>query len=726
MPDSHSPTKPVSPRVPRLRIFRLLAALAVALPAALLAAYTVASHDWHQREGRERVLRTLELLHENGARVFDTYEVLVAYVDELVRGLSDEEVLAREPELNARLGRFKDALPQVQDIWILGSGGRPVASANVFPMPRGLDLSDREYFRVLRDGGPEPFVSDVLRGRASPDAVFFQFARRRSPTADGGFGGVIAVSVQPDYFVTQYGQTPASGLTTASLVRDDGYVLARYPRLGPDGPRRVERSTFATRIAESPDRGVYVGRSLTGGPPLILGYRRIPGQPVYVVTGLSLAVLDEEWRQSLVLPYAIGVPTAIALLALVWVAKRQTEGLRRAVQDLTAERALREAAAEERRRLQATEAQRQRMEALGKLAGGIAHDVNNVMQAVRSGASLIRRRASDPSAVDQLARMIEGASERGASVTRRLLAFARRGELRAEPVDPAALLADLEQVLNHTLGADVAVEVRAGDALPPLLVDKGQLETTLLNLATNARDAMPEGGLVTLQAAALRDPEGLVPGRYVALSVRDTGMGMDGETLARAAEPFFTTKALGQGTGLGLAMARGFAEQSGGALRIESEPGRGTCVSLLLPAASAEAVAPSPPAAPSAPALRLLLADDEDLVREAVAQGLEAVGHRVLRAATASAALANLDAGAEVDLLVTDLAMPDFDGFALIAAARERRPHLPALLLTGNAVEGGASAEALPPGPFELLRKPVAAEDLARRVAALAAAPTTV
>ncbi len=386
---------------------------------------------------------------------------------------------------------------------------------------------------------------------------------------------------------------------------------------------------------------------------------------------------------------------------------------------------------------QARAVQAERMQALGQLAGGIAHDFNNVLQAVQGAAALIDRRPHDEAGIRRLARMVIEAADRGASTTRRLLAFGRRSDLRAEPLDVAAMLSGMREIFAHTLGVAIEVEVQLADDMPPVLADKGQLETALVNLGTNARDAMRSGGRLTLAARAeivpadSRHPLGLVPGRYVGISFADTGTGMDAATLARAVDPFFTTKAVGAGTGLGLPMVRGFAEQSGGALNIASSPGHGTTVTLYLPTAEPvrpEAVVQPPemkeaPAEVAKPATRLLLVDDEDLLREVLAEQLETAGYRVLVAANGTEALALLAVGEAVDALITDLSMPDVDGLAVIRGAQDRYPGLPAVLLTGYAGDGAALAVAgLVAGSFSLLRKPIQLHELTDRLEALLAA----
>ena len=457
-----------------------------------------------------------------------------------------------------------------------------------------------------------------------------------------------------------------------------------------------------------------LSHTLQTGEPASGEYQFVCGDGVRRwITIESMPVLDE----------AGGMTAVVVISADVDAARRGQAALTRSSAEL-------EALVEERTRtLQETQvrmAHLQRMEALGQLAGGIAHDFNNVLQAVQSGASLIERRPADPDTVSRLARMVFESARRGSAITRRLLAFSRHGDLRSEAINPVALLTSMRELLEHTLGTGIDVRVEALPDLPALLADRGQLETVLVNLGTNARDAMGSTGTLTLSASAEtildagpKHPAGLKPGSYVRLAITDSGTGMPPEVLARVTEPFFTTKQPGEGTGLGLAMARGFAEQSGGGLLVESALGRGTTVTLWFTVADrAASMAPDPAAnAESRPGARLLVVDDDAMVRMILTEELEAAGYAVLTAADGPAALALLDAGERVDLVVADLSMPGMDGVAFVRHAQHRRPNLPAILLTGFAnaaaelAVGGAVS-----GTFTLLRKPVEAALLAERI----------
>ena len=378
----------------------------------------------------------------------------------------------------------------------------------------------------------------------------------------------------------------------------------------------------------------------------------------------------------------------------------------------------------------------QKLEALGQLSGGVAHDFNNASAAVLAGIALLEKRhgkaiaAAGPGSAGLLAGLRE-AAERGAAISRRMLAFARREELRASEVEPTELLRNLRAILANAIGPVVRIAVDAPGALPSLRVDRAQLETTLINLAVNARDAMPEGGTVTLGAAmeevAADEPPStrrpaLPPGQYLRLWVADTGIGMDGEVLHRAAEPFFTTKPRDKGTGLGLSMADGFAVQSGGAMRIDSAPGQGTRVTLWLPCGLEQRPPAPAPASGGSRRRRVLVVDDQPMMRRFLADCLGHEGWEVQEAEDSGQALVDLAAGKPCDLLISDLSMPGMDGTALIQAARERRPGLIAVLLTGT----GQMADLAPlarRGGFTLLRKPVSPSELADCLAALTATP---
>jgi len=376
----------------------------------------------------------------------------------------------------------------------------------------------------------------------------------------------------------------------------------------------------------------------------------------------------------------------------------------------------------------------ERVQALGQLAGGIAHDFNNVLQAVAGGAALIQRRPADQASVRRLSHVIADAAARGAAITRRMLVFARCGELEAEAIAPAQVLEGLREICAYTLGASIRLDLDADPGLPPLLADKTQLETALVNLATNARDAMPDGGTLRLsaRAAVVRPdrphPAGLLPGAYVAIEVQDTGQGMDRTVLARVVEPFFTTKGVGKGTGLGLSMVKGFVEQSGGGLEIDSSIGSGTRVTLWLPQPEStqkreETMTAEETVSPGfghGHAARVLLVDDDFLVRETLAAQLEDAGYAVTASECGEAALALLDGGTPADILVTDLSMPGMSGLALIEAVHARRPRLPAILLTGYSGDAAALAlDGAVTGFYSLIRKPVPGAQLLGRVAAM-------
>jgi PAS domain S-box-containing protein len=348
--------------------------------------------------------------------------------------------------------------------------------------------------------------------------------------------------------------------------------------------------------------------------------------------------------------------------------------------------------------------QSQKMEAIGQLTGGVAHDFNNLLTAVIGSLELVRKRLPPDDRNLLLIDNAMQAARRGAALTQRMLAFARRQELDPELASVRELVAGMTTLFDHTLGPSIVLDVDCPASLPPVRVDVNQLEMALLNLVVNARDAMPRGGTIAIVAGEVAaNPSASFPlpaGRYVRLSVRDEGHGMDAATLARATEPFFTTKGVGKGTGLGLSMVHGLAEQLGGRLQLESAPGAGTTASLWIPVAGGADV-PShrsePAPSDEAASLHILAVDDDALILVNTAAMLEDLGHEVTTAYSGREALAALAALARlkrVDLVVTDQAMPGMTGTELVAEIRRIHPGLPVLLATGYAeLPDGESAD---------------------------------
>jgi signal transduction histidine kinase/CheY-like chemotaxis protein len=411
---------------------------------------------------------------------------------------------------------------------------------------------------------------------------------------------------------------------------------------------------------------------------------------------------------------------------------------RRAEQDLAQLTASLEAQVESRtRELMVAEEhlrQAQKMEAVGQLTGGLAHDFNNLLTGISGAIEMMQVRIRQ-GRVDELDRYInaaQGASRRAAALTHRLLAFSRRQTLDPKPTDVNRLVAGMEDLIRRTVGPRIDVEVVGAGGLWPTMIDPNQLENALLNLCLNARDAMPDGGRITIEtgnkwlderAARQRDLE---PGQYLSLCVTDTGCGMTPEVQARAFDPFYTTKPLGEGTGLGLSMIYGFARQSGGQVRIYSEIGQGTTMCLYLPRHYGEAETVPDHSVTAIETVRgdartVLVVDDEPTIRMLVVEVLEELGHRALEAGDGAAALRALGSGATIDLLVTDVGLPgQMNGRQVADAAILQRPDLKILFITGyaeNAVIGNGRLEP----NMALVTKPFAMDVLANRIRELLA-----
>jgi PAS domain S-box-containing protein len=331
--------------------------------------------------------------------------------------------------------------------------------------------------------------------------------------------------------------------------------------------------------------------------------------------------------------------------------------------------------------------QSQKMESVGQLTGGIAHDFNNLLMAVMGNLDILRKRLPNEAGIR---RLIDGAMQgahRGASLTQRMLAFARQQDLKTASADIGALVGGMQELLRRSLGPQIALHLHIAPELPPAEVDAHQVELAVLNLAINARDAMPDGGVIDIRVdqEQIDSKEGMRPGTYLRIQIADTGCGMDSATLAKAIEPFFSTKPLGRGTGLGLSMTHGLAVQLGGHLDLASELGIGTVATLWLPMATEPAAEVESPVAPS-PVSRtatILVVDDDPLIAMSTVDMLEDLGHIVIEANSGERALEIIDGRQDIDLMMTDQAMPGMTGIQLAEIVRSKRPELPVLLATG-------------------------------------------
>jgi signal transduction histidine kinase len=403
-----------------------------------------------------------------------------------------------------------------------------------------------------------------------------------------------------------------------------------------------------------------------------------------------------------------GVGVLILLAALVLTVFGLAQGalsqanaeLRRRAQQLQQE-------IEQREKAEEALLQSRKLEALGQLTGGVAHDFNNLLTVVLSGLRLMERNA-DPVRRASTMEAMRQAVERGAGLTKQLLAFSRRQTLKLEPVDIAHRLQNMRELLERSLRADILIEISAAPDLWAAMTDPAQFELALLNLAVNARDAMPKGGVITINA----ENRSVGGADYVEVSVRDTGLGIPPDLLSRVFEPYFTTKQAGQGTGLGLSQVYGIAVQSGGSAAIESVINEGTCVRLLLPRsleapAAPPQITPSPPKAHGASGKSILVVEDDNGVAAMVSEMLQQIGYIPTRVADAAAALNAVEKSCDYDLVFSDIVMPgEMNGVELAQHIRERYPHTPIVLTSGYS--GSANMDV----DFPLLRKPYALEEL--------------
>ncbi len=661
---------------------------------------------------RNDVVTATNAIAEHAQTVVETVNLLIARVlDHIDR--EDWATLAGSQETHDFLDRLRRELPQVEAVYLVDPSGTLAASSRAYPMPQ-YDVHAAEYFAIPQAQESDAvFVAAPLPNTMSGTKGFI-ISRRR--VRDGRFDGVAAVTVSPAYFATFYRAILDSPTTSAAaLLRTDGAILVRYPEL-PNQPAELPASNpmlLAARSGE--DFAVFDGRSSLDGHERIAAVKRLRDLPLFAGYSISRSVFLATWGLHAAVIAVCAILLSALLLAAEYLVRRQTatehEGLRRLV-----------AETERRRLAEAMAQQGQKMEALGRLTGGVAHDFNNLLSVILASLELALRRDNNPRTV-RLLQTATKAAERGAKLTAQMLAFSRKHEVAVRSVDVNAVVRGMDDLLRRTLGPSVRLRYELAEESWPALADLVQLELALLNLAVNARDAMPDGGDLTVRTNVVAACDAvdrlseLTPADYVCIQVADTGTGMSDEVRARAQEPFYTTKGPGGGTGLGLSMVDGFVRELGGALAFDTAAGVGTTVSVFLRKADSAPIAEA--ASPDAGGVaartgRILLVDDDASVRVSISAILEEFGHAVVEATGGAEALEILARDRQFDLLIVDFAMPVMNGSQLAAEVTKLWPEAPILFATGY-VENDALRPWSDLG-YRTVQKPFSARDLAAAV----------
>ena len=643
---------------------------------------------WLYRQQLMRAEDTVDhaarIAQEQALKIFETNDMLLQRMLDLVGDTSEREILDRGAEIYGRLKALAATLPQVQGLFIVGADARMLATSLAYPPPRQIDYSDREGISIHRQPGVGVFFTEQLRSRISGEP-FFDMSVRRS-LSDGTYAGSVSVSLKPSYLTNFYAElgkaNPGLRLT---VLKSDGRLVARWPTPIEPGTRLDPADPLMSTIASGIPAGSSRGPTDASGIDRLRAYRQLSPYPLYVVAALEVAEVRAAWLEKVGTVAVFAVPTTLllSLMARSGLARTRREVI--AAQRLDDETLMRQ-------RMEVALLQSQKLEALGRLTSGVAHDFNNLLSVVTSNLFLLRRKlpgaAADPSVA-----AIERAVSSGTKLTRQLLAFTRRQALVPERVSLQRRLPELLELVQPLVGRGIEIETEVEPDTPDIFVDPAELELALLNLAVNAKDAMPNGGRLRIHAgrsATTEKSEGVAKTDTVSVVVSDTGIGMSSAIASRALEPFFTTKPVGQGTGLGLSQVQALCQAAGGDVRIDSREGEGTEIVLEFPAVQGtDAAVVSRSDAPSTDDLagRILLVEDNDSVAEATQDMLEAMGLSVERVSSAEGALTALDrAGSPFDLVLSDIEMPGrLDGIGLAEAVVQRHFDLPVVLMTGYA-----------------------------------------
>jgi len=698
-----------------IRLLKVMMVASVTIPAAVFSyASWVAYHNAYAHAD-EQLWANLGVVAEHATGQFQSVELTFAGIGLLVDDLTDDQIKAAEPALHAQLRKLEKAAVAVGAILIADKDGRPLASSAASPLPGDVSVADRDYFLAQKDQDAGTFVGKVMVLRVG-QGRYFAVSRRRA-LRDGQFSGVVMVAVEPKIFTDFYAQLARDSGAGFSLARSDGAILARYPT-PPDGITQFgPQSGFMLNVASHPDGAIVTTDNSIDGVQRRIAFRKLGYSNLYVSDGIGTDTIIADWLRTMAQHLYFGLPATLVLMALVLMTMRRTR-------ELYAEAARRELAEQALR-------QSQKMEAVGQLTGGVAHDFNNLLTIIIGNLGIAKRGIVEARSERALDNALIGA-QRAAQLTQRLLAFSRQQPLDPKTVDANKLITNMADLLTRSLGENIALETIGSAGLWMVEADVSELESTLLNLALNARDAMPDGGKLTIETSNAylddeycRHHDGVSPGQFVLIAVSDSGVGMPAEAIERAFEPFFTTKEPGKGTGLGLSQVYGFMKQSGGHVKIYSERGEGTTIKLYLPRHYGEeeiAAVEEPAGSDRGRGETILIVEDDEGVRQYASEILRDLNYQVIEAKDAASALRLLDADKPFDLMLTDVVLPGKNGRELADEVARRRPEVKVVFMTGYSRNAIVHQGRLDPGT-ELISKPLIEATVARKIRQVLDAP---
>jgi signal transduction histidine kinase/CheY-like chemotaxis protein len=691
-----------------LRLLKTMLAASLVIPAALFSYAAWINYESASAHADEQLTASLNILSEQASKIFQSVDLALSSVDAILGDLTDEQIQERQEEYHQQFSKLEKALATVDAIFVADKNGRALVSSSIYPLAPDTSVADRDYFRAQAENNAGTYVGARLRSRAT-GGEFFGVSRRRT-SREGEFNGIIVISVVPKVFSDFYDQLAQDSTASFSLAKSDGSILARHPPPPGDVTHFSPNSGFMLNITNRPEGGIVTSTNSVDGVQRRIAYRKLGYADLYVSDGLQTNEVYDAWIRLMASHLIFGIPATLLLCVLVLLAMRRTR-------DFYAEAERRDLAEQALR-------QSQKMEAVGQLTGGVAHDFNNLLTIIIGNLGIAKRGVVEARAERALDNALIGA-ERAAQLTQRLLAFSRRQPLNPRVLDVNKLIVSISDLLTRTLGENIQLQTIGAAGLWKAEADASELESTLLNLALNARDAMPEGGKLTIETSNAyldeeycKQQESVSPGQYILIAVSDSGAGMSMETIDRAFEPFFTTKEAGKGTGLGLSQVYGFMKQSGGHIKIYSEPGEGTTIKLYLPRRDGDEAAlaiDDNASSERGNAETILIVEDDDGVRQYASEILRDLNYQIIEAKDSATALRLLDANKDFDLLLTDVVLPGINGRELANEVERRRPGTKVIFMTGYSRNAIVHHGRLDPGT-ELIQKPLIERALARKI----------